>query len=285
MWTKLRPHLLHFLAYGVLFAALAVTLFPIVWVLAASFKMEDSLFSGNLFPRALTLKNYERLLAETPFWTWMKNTLILCSFTTLVSLFATTTAGYAFSRFRFSGRKGTLMAVILLQMFPSAMAMVAIFKLLIYMSRMSGGLVGLNTLSGLILIYAAGSIPFSTWMVKGYVDSLPRELEESAYIDGASHWQTFTRIVFPLMGPILAVVAIFNFIAPYTDFLLPSVVLTGAEKYTLAVGMRSFIANQFSTNWSQFAAASTLGSIPILVVFMSLQRFLVEGLTKGAVKG
>jgi maltose/maltodextrin transport system permease protein len=186
---------------------------------------------------------------------------------------------------RFFGRKWGLMTMVIIQMFPAAMAMVAIYKLLLYLSHISGGLVGLNTLPGLILVYAGGGIPFNTWIIKGYLDSLPRELEESAYIDGATQTQTFVKIILPLMMPILAVVTIFNFIGPYADFLFPSIVMTGENNYTLAVGMRSFITGSFSTNWSQFAAASLLGALPILIIFFAFQRFLVEGLTKGALKG
>jgi len=175
--------------------------------------------------------------------------------------------------------------MMLLQMFPAAMAMVAVFRLLQYLGAATGGVLGLNSLLGLSLVYIGAGIPFNTWMIKGYVDALPRELEESATIDGATPTQTFLLVVLPLMGPILAVVAIFNFIAPYSDFIFPSVVMFEESKYTLAVGMQSFISGNFSTNWTLFAAASILGAIPILVLFFALQRFLVEGLTRGALKG
>lgn len=268
-----------------LIAAFLVILFPAYWVLAASFKKGSSLFSQELFPSEWTTENYHKLFTETKFWLWMKNTLIICSCATLLALVVTVTAGYAFSRMKFMGRKWGLMTMIIIQMFPAAMAMVAIYKLLLYLGKMTGGAVGLNTLSGLILVYAGGGIPFNAWIIKGYLDGLPKELEESAYMDGATKTQAFVKIILPLMMPILAVVTIFNFIAPYADFLFPSIVMTGEDKFTLAVGMRSFISGSFATNWTQFAAASIIGALPILVVFFAFQRFLVEGLTRGALKG
>ncbi len=275
---------LFFMHLGLLFA-LGCVMFPVVWVAGASLKPGGSLFSRELFPRELTLNNYQRLFTETKFWTWMQNTLIVCTFATLLALVVTVTAGYAFSRMDFFGRKWGLATMIIIQMFPPAMAMVAIYKLLLFLGNATGGAIGLNTLPGLILVYAGGGIPFNTWIIKGYLDGLPKELEESAYIDGATKTQTFIKIILPLMMPILAVVTIFNFIGPYADFLFPSIVMTGEEQFTLAVGMRAFISGSFSTNWSQFAAAAIVGALPILVIFFAFQRFLVEGLTKGALKG
>lgn len=271
--------------HTVLLIALFTILFPAYWILAASFKKGGSLFSTELFPSEYTLGNYYKLLTKTKFLIWMQNTVVLCVCASLLALVVTVTAGYAFSRMRFPGRKWGLMTMIIIQMFPAAMAMVAIYKLLLYLGRITGGAVGLNTISGLILVYAGGGIPFNTWIIKGYLDGLPKELEESAYIDGATQTQAFVKVILPLLMPILAVVTIFNFIGPYADFLFPSIVLTGETKFTLAVGMRSFITGSFSTNWTQFAAASILGALPILVIFFALQRFLVEGLTKGALKG
>ena len=163
--------------------------------------------------------------------------------------------------------------------------MVAIFRILQMTGTWTGGLVGLNSLFGLSLVYIGGGIPFNSWIIKGYVDALPIELEESAYLDGATPWQTFSQVILPLMGPVLATVAVFNFIGPYSDFIFPSVLLSVESQYTLALGMQGFISSGFSANWTLFAAAAVLGSLPILVLFLGLQRFLVQGLTQGAVKG
>lgn len=275
------------LLHALLLLCVAITIMPIVLVFAASLTQRASLASTTLFPSfdELTLINYKRLLTETPFLRWILNTVIVAGLSSIIALAVTALAGYAFSRFNFIGKKNGLMTMILLQMFPAAMSMVAIFSLLQYLGAMTGGIVGLNSLLGLSLIYIGAGIPFNTWMIKGYVDSLPKELEESALIDGATKTQTFIKIILPLMGPILAVVAIFNFISPYSDFIFPSVVMFEESKYTLAVGMQSFISGNFSTNWTLFAAGSIIGAIPILILFFALQRFLVEGLTKGAVKG
>lgn len=281
--TPLQKVLLHI----ILLICVGMTVMPVVLVLIASLRNDATLISTSLIPKIsdLSLVNYKRLLTETPFLRWILNTVIVSGLSSLIAIVVTALAGYAFSRFQFIGRKNGLMTMILLQMFPAAMAMVAIFSLLQHLGNITGGVVGLNSLLGLSLIYIGAGIPFNTWMIKGYVDALPRELEESALIDGASTFTTFTKIILPLMGPILAVVAIFNFISPYSDFIFPSVVMFDESKYTLAVGMQSFISGNFSTNWSLFTAGSILGAIPIMVLFFALQGFLVEGLTKGAVKG
>lgn len=271
--------------HAVLICCLCLFLLPAFLVVMAALREGGSLVSAEIIPSSMTLKNFSRLLNETPFWRWMLNTLVVSTISTVIAVAVTTLAGYAFSRFRFRGRKNGLLFMILLQMFPAAMSMVAIFRLLQSLGPMTGGLIGLNSLFGLSLVYIGAGIPFNSWIIKGYVDALPIELEESAYLDGATPWQTFSQVVFPLMGPVLATVAVFNFIAPYSDFVFPSVLLFSEDQYTLAIGMQGFITGDFSANWSLFAASAVLGSLPILVVFFSLQRFLVQGLTAGAVKG
>lgn len=276
----------HTLTHAFLLFCLALTLMPAALVLLASFRSGNTLFSSlSSLWSELTLSNYSKLLTTTPFLRWMFNSLIVSVIASSVALVVTTLAGYAFGRFRFPGRKYGLLTMILLQMFPAGMAMVAVFRLLQVLGEWSGGWVGLNSLLGLALVYIGGGIPFNTWMIKGYIDSLPKELEESAYLDGATPHQTFFQVILPLMGPILAVVAVFNFITPYSDFIFPSILMSDGDRYTLAVGMQGFISGNFSANWSLFAAASILGSIPILILFFSIQRFLVQGLTQGAVKG
>ena len=281
--TTFQKILLHLL----LIICVGMTIMPVVLVFFSSLKESSTLISTSLIPKfsELSLVNYKRLLTETPFLRWVWNTVVVSALSSVIAIIVTALAGYAFSRFKFFGRKNGLMAMILLQMFPAAMAMVAIFSMLQHLGDLTGGLIGLDSLLGLSLVYIGAGIPFNTWMIKGYVDSLPKELEESAIIDGAGTTKTFTRIILPLMGPILAVVAIFNFISPYSDFIFPYVVIFDESKYTLAVGMQSFISGNFSTNWSLFTAGSILGAIPIMVLFFVLQGFLVEGLTKGAVKG
>lgn len=271
----------------VLVLMLVLVLSPAFFVVLAALRTGGGLVSTEVLPSwsELTIINFHALLTETAFVTWLRNTLLVASLSTVTAVVTTALSGYAFSRFRFRGRKNGLMFMILLQMFPAAMSMVAIFKILQVLGPPTGGLIGLNSLFGLALVYIGGGIPFNSWIIKGYVDALPIELEESAYLDGATPWETFSKIILPLMGPVLATVAVFNFIGPYSDFIFPSVLLSFEDQYTLAVGMQGFIAAQGAGNWALFAAAAVLGSIPILVLFLSLQRFLVQGLTQGAVKG
>jgi len=282
---KSRDRVEQFLIHlGLIFVTLMV-LMPVFWIVLASLREVGNLFgSQSASLKDLSLVNFRKLLTESDFFLWVRNSFIICTVSTLLSLCFCCTAGYAYARFSFPGKKYGLMFMIIIQMFPAMMAMVALYSLLDFFDRYTGGMVGFN-LTGLILIYTGANIPFNTWLLKGYLDSLPKELEESAYIDGATKWQTFTRVVLPLMGPIMAVIGIFTFIGAYNDFLIPSIVLQDSSQFTLAVGLRSFISGRFSTNWTQFAAASVLGALPILLVFLGLQRFLVEGLTKGALKG
>jgi ABC-type maltose transport system permease subunit len=297
---------LELLSFGIthffLIIITVLVLVPVFWILLASLKEVGSLFSGEKYAwqggpflaaladflgqmtKGMTIVNYKKLLTASDFLLWVRNSFFVCGLSSLLALCFTATAGYAFSRFSFKGRRHGLMTLIIMQMFPAVMAMVALYRLLSTLDILTGGIVGFNLL-GLVLIYTGGNVAFNTWLIKGYVDSLPRELEESAYLDGATHWQTFTRVVLPLMGPILAVIGIFTFIGAYNDFLIPAIVLQNDSHFTLAVGLRGFISGRFATNWTEFAAASVMGALPILIVFLSLQKFLVEGLTKGALKG
>lgn len=285
MSKKSTEHLLQWIIHISLIITVILVLFPIFWIIIASLRETGNLFSGSSVKwEELSLINYSKLIKETDFLVWVRNSFFVCSLSTILSICLTCSAGYAFSRFQFAGKKYGLMFMVIIQMFPAMMAMVALYNLLNVFDIWTGGIVGFNLL-GLIFIYTGGGIPFNTWLIKGYLDSIPRELEESAYIDGATQWQAFYKITLPLMGPIIAVTGIFTFIGAYNDFLIPSIVLQDSTQYTLAVGLRSFISGRFSTNWTEFAAASALGALPILIVFLALQRFLVEGLTKGALKG
>lgn len=268
--------------YLILLVAMAVVLVPILYIFFASFNTGSSLYSSTMIPKNFTLDNY-RMLFNNPnksvnFALWTVNTLKIASATSIASVVLTSFTAYAFSRFRFWGRRYGLIMFLVVQMFPGAMGMVAIYVLLNILGL-------LDTHLGLILIYTGGAIPFSTWMAKGYIDSIPRSLDEAALIDGASRWQIYWRILMPLSLPILSVIALLNFIGPFNDYLLARIVLTSAEKRTLAVGLHAFIAGQFDQNWTQFAAGSMLTSIPIMILFLSLQKYFISGLTAGATKG
>ncbi|QRN84010.1 sugar ABC transporter permease [Chloroflexota bacterium] len=262
----------------ILVIACLLVLFPAIWLVMASFSAGTSLYSSSLIPQKITLDNYLNLFSGIDFLMWMKNSLIICTCSSTLTLFFTTTMAFAFSRFRFLGRRVGLLFLILIQMFPAVMSIVAIFRLLQVLHLLDSQL-------GLILIYGGTGIAFSTYLLKGFIDSLPKEIDESAYIDGASHWQVFTRIILPLASPMLAVVFLFSFIGFYQEYLIASVVLSSPNLRPIALGLRFFINGNYAQNWTGFAAASIVASLPVMIIFFVLQRYLITGLTRGALKG
>ena len=271
-----------FLALIVLFYAI----FPVVWIFSASINPSNSLVNQQLIPDNATFANYRALAASTlfPFRTWMWNSLMIATITTAFGVVFTAMAAYAFSRFRFRGRRSLLQTILLIQVFPNFLNMVALFLILQQLGAYIPQL-GLNTHGGLILLYLGGILGVNTWLAKGYFDSIPRDLDEAATIDGASHWQTFWMVIMPLVRPILAVIGLLIFIGTYSEFVLARVMLTRVENYTLAVGLSLFISDQFANRWGVFAAGALIGAVPIVVIFLALQRYLVGGLTAGSVKG
>lgn len=265
--------------YAVLVLACAVVLYPLLWVVSCSFRPTSGLVGANLIPSSPTLDNYRQIFTSpyVNFPRWFASTLKVAALSSLASMAVTAPAAYAFSRMRFAGRRHTLIAFMVCQMFPGFMAIVALYTLLGWM-----GLI--DTHAGLIGVYAGGAIPFSLWLLKGYFDSVPREMEESALIDGATPLVAFLRVLLPLARPILYVVGLINFIGPYADYIMAQVVLTSGSKWTVAMGMRSLTVSQFSTNWPLFSAVSVLTAVPIVVVFMLAQNYIVSGLTSGALK-
>jgi len=209
---------------------------------------------------------------------YIRNTLLVSGVTGVMAVLLSTTAGYAFSRLRFQGRYGTLLAFVFVQMFPTFMALVAIFYL---MSRLDL----LNTFTGLILAYSGGAIAFSSWIFKGYLDSVSPSLEEAAMVDGATRWGSFWRIILPISVPMLLFIFLQQFIGTYSEFILANTILVGQDLWTVGVGLRNFSTNQFATQWGAMAAAAVLGSVPILIVFYSFQNALTGQFTAGGVKG
>jgi ABC-type maltose transport system permease subunit len=261
-------------------------LYPFLIIIGTSFDPANSLSSARLIPANPSLINYEKLFAsdQTPIFRWLANSIFVSVTSTLVTLALTTLAAYSFSRFRFRGRETALLGTLIIQVFPTVIALVAFFLLL----QQVGEIIpffGLNSLGGLILIYTGGALGANAYLMKGYFDTIPREIDESAQVDGATHWVTFTRIVLPLIRPILAIVGLLSFIGTFNDFLLPRVLLRDKEMYTLAVGLTTFLDNQFSRSWGVFAAGALIGTVPIIVMFLILQTQLVSGLSSGAVKG
>ncbi len=266
----------------IIWILLVITMFPIVSIIVSSLTKGNYLTTDTFFPPEITFENYTGLFSGVPskggdFPIWVKNSLIICTSVALLQLLMTGTAAYAFSRLRFKGRKYGLMSLLLLQMFPGSMTISAIFIILYKFSLT-------DNIWALILVFAGGSA-YNIWLLKGYFDSLPIELDEAAMVDGASHWQIFTKIILPLALPMLVVMFLFSFIGIYSEYMISAVALKSPENYTVALGLRSFINNKYSANWTKFSAAAVVSSLPIVIIFMLLQRFIQKGLVAGAVKG
>lgn len=261
----------------ILWISIVIIIFPALWIVMASFSKGDSFFTSTLFPKTFSLNNYKKLLTETDFVIWVVNSLKMCMLVAVIQLLLTSTSAYAFSRIRFPGRTSGLMTLLVLQVFPNSMALAG-YYVIIY----KFGLV--NNILVLVFVLAAGSA-YNIWLLKSYIDGIPKELDESAFVDGAGHLTVFLRIVMPLAMPQVAVIFIFSFIATYSEFVISSVFLQTPNSYTLAIGLQSFIADQFNAHWTMFAAAAVLASVPVMVVFMLLQKFIQGGLTAGGVKG
>ena len=226
----------------------------------------------SLSPRQFTGQG-----TETKFLLWVRNTFLISGLTGLLAVLLTATAGYAFARFRhLPGRYPMLLFFIFVQMFPGFLALVAIYYLLSWLDL-------LNTFTGLVLAYSGGIISFGTWVYKGYLESISPSLEEAAMVDGATRWQVFTKILLPLSAPMFVFIFLL-FVGTYSEFVLANLVLTGVESWNVGVGLRSFTTGQFQTKWGVFAAASVLGSLPILFLFYGFQQYFVSGYTAGAVK-
>ena len=262
------------------------SVFPILWMISASLSPTGSLATQKLIPDNIGFGNYRTLLTtgQFPFWTWFGNSLKVSIITSVLSLAITTIAAYAFSRFRFRGRQTMLKAILLIQVFPGLLALVATFLMISQMGDVIPWL-DLDTHTSLILVYLGGAMGINIWLMKGYLDTIPREIDESAMVEGATDWQIFTRLILPLLRPILIVIAIINYIGTYGEFVLARVLLRSNETYTLMVGLQVFAGAQFSQRWGVFAAGALLGALPIIIIYLVLQDQIVGGLTQGAVKG
>jgi len=268
---------------GILAAIYA--LFAVVWILSASINPLHSLATQQLIPESASFRNYKDLLSDpiNPFALWMWNSIKISTITSALCVFITSLGAYAFSRFRFSGQKNLLVTLLLVQIFPNTLAMVSLYLILHQIGNYIP-MMGLNSHGGLILVYLGGVLGGNVWLMKGFFDSIPRSLDESALIDGASHWKVFWYIILPLARPMLVVIGILTFIGTYGDVILARVLLKNIEQLTLSVGLWMFIDGWYSERWGLFAAGALMGATPILVVFYLLQDLIVSGLTKGAVK-
>jgi arabinogalactan oligomer/maltooligosaccharide transport system permease protein len=264
--------------------AVAFSLFPIMFVISAALNPLGTLSSSELAPKGFSGGNFARLLTDTAFPKWFLNSVLVAGLAAAASVFLSALAAYAFSRMRFRGRRIGLISLMLIQMFPQFLAIVAIFLIFSTITDLWPA-IGFNTPWGLILIYLGVALGVNTWLMKGFFDTVPRELDESATIDGATHAQVFFRIILPLVAPILAITALLSFIGTINEFLIANVFLTDIESKTLAVGMYGLIAGERDNNFGVFCAGTLLTAVPTVVVFQFLQRYIVSGLTVGAVKG
>lgn len=261
----------------VIWLTIVMVMFPVLWIVMSSFSAGDSFFLSSLFPEKFSVEHYVELFRETDFMVWVFNSLKFCFIVALIQLVLTSLAAYAFARLRFTGRKYGLMTLLVLQVFPNSMA-VAGYYILIYQF----GLV--DSSMALIFVLAGGSA-FNIWLLKSYIDGLPVELDEAAMMDGANQFQVLYKIIVPLAAPQLAVIFLFSFIATYSEYVITSIFLQTPGKMTLALGLQSFISDQFAAHWTLFSAAAVISSLPIMIVFMCLQRFIQNGLVAGGVKG
>lgn len=275
--VTVRDVLATFGVYALLIFMALLVLTPIVWIIGASFNPMSSLLSATAFPENPTVLHYVKLIKETKFVYWYANTLKIAIINMAISVVLTSMTSYVFSRFRFKGKRAGLLSILILQMFPSFMGMMATYNILWQLNL-------LDTHFGLILTYAAGQIPYNTWLVKGYLSNIPRSLDEAAKLDGASNLRIFTQIVLPLMKPILIFVALSQFITPWMDFIFPRMILSSPEKKTLAIGLYDMINANTNNNFTTFAAGAILVAVPITILYVCLQKYLIQGVTAGANK-
>ncbi|HKI53888.1 MAG TPA: sugar ABC transporter permease, partial [Anaerolineales bacterium] len=261
-------------------------IFPVLWIISASFDPSNSLATQKLIPARAGLGNYKALFGLDPsykfgdlvYQKWLFNSVKVSTITTILSLGITTMAAYAFSRMRFKGRVTMLKGLLLIQVFPNLLALVAIYVLVFQFGEIIPA-IGLNTHAGLILVYLGGSMGINIWLMKGYLDTIPRDIDESGMVDGATHFQIFWNLILPLLRPILIVIGILSFIGTYGDFILARILLNDVDKYTLMVGLQIFTAGQFDQKWGVFAAGALIGALPIMTIYLILQDQIVGGLT------
>jgi arabinogalactan oligomer/maltooligosaccharide transport system permease protein len=274
--------------------ALLFALFPVVYIVSASFNETPTLTGSRLIPRHVTLDNFRQLFstevsgssnyAAAHYLRWLLNSLIVAGTAAVLSVLLGAFAAYAFSRFRFRGRRMGMVALLLIQMFPQLTLVVALYLIVLKTGEVFGVL-GLNQLTAVIVVYLGGAMGVNTWLMKGFFDTIPKELDESARVDGATPAQVFWGVILPLATPVLAVIGLISFVFAINEFAIASALLQTTEKFTLGVGMQSYIDQKYSEHWGPFAAGVLLTSVPVVLLFIFLQRYIIGGLTQGSVKG
>lgn len=291
----------------VIVIAVFFALFPVWYIIVSALDPQGELAQQGMIPRNASLSNFQKLLVDelnlNPFWNWIGNSFFVATTSTVLGLMITVFSAYSFSRFRFYGRRTMLLGILLLQVFPNLLALVAIYLIMLQVSKLPETIplsipilgtfdwswiknFGLGSHGGLILVYLGGAMGINTMLMKGFLDSVPREIDESALVDGASHWQIFWMLILPLIRPILAVVGILSFVGTFNEFVLARVLLLQDKaNWTLMVGLFNYINEEFNQDWGKFAAGALIAGIPVVVIYIALQDQIVGGLTAGSVKG
>lgn len=266
-------------AYAVLILFTIIALYPVLQIVNISLRPGDRLLSTDLslIPANATFENYRVLLFETPFFRWLFNSIMVSFVVTVTGVALASTAGYALSRFQFLGKKAFLEGLLVTQMFPATMLLLPLYIMLIQLQL-------INSYLGVIIVYTATALPFCIWQMKGYYDTIPVALEEAARIDGCTPWQTFFQVILPLASPALVITALFSFMTAWNEYVVAAQVLQDVSLFTMPVGLKMF-QGQMATQWGLYAAGALLVSIPVVILFLALSRYLISGLTLGSVKG
>ena len=276
---KFRRIVKRVVLYAFLIVITVITVYPIVQIFGISLRPANELYSTSLriIPENASFEAYRTVLFKKDFGTWLRNSLIVALAVSVLGVSLASTSGYAFSRFKFKGKKSGLIVILMTQMFPATMLLLPLYVL---MNKL--GLI--DTLIGIIIAYTATALPFCIWTMKGYYDTIPRDLEEAAVIDGTSELGAFLRVTLPLSAPALVITALFSFMAGWSEFMVARVIIHQKDLYTLPLGLEN-LTSTFQTEWANYAAGSILVCIPVVVLFLLLSKFLISGLTLGSVKG
>jgi len=274
---KVKKILTAILIYIELIIVAIVVIYPLLWVVGSALNESSGISRAGIFPEKMSLENFRKLFTQYNYGKWYLNTLYVAVLTTLFSIIIHTMTAFVFARFPFKGRKAGLLTVMILQMFPSFMSLTAL-----YMIALNFGM--LNNLHMLVIVYVAGGIPANIWLVRGYMLNIPKSMDEAAAIDGVTKLQLFFKIILPLSMPIMFFIAVTSFMGPWMDYMLPRYLINMNERRTLAIGLFDLI-NGTTMDFPAFCAGAVLVAIPITILYMVFQRFLLEGLMAGANKG
>ena len=254
-----------------------IVLIPVVWIVLSSLNEGQNLSTSSFLPKTFTVDNYKRLLTDTEFVSWFVNSFNIAILNAFISVILILITAWVLSRFKFRGKKTGMMTLLVLSMFPSFLSMTAVYTLFVVFGL-------LNKPLALVILYAAGAIPYNVWLVKGYIDGISTSLDEAAYIDGSSRMNTFIKIIIPMSKPIIVYCAVSQFMMPWMDYIIPNLLLTGDKTKTVAVGLYSMISTDQNANFTVFAAGAVVIAVPITIMYLLFQKFLVQGIVAGASK-